>query len=120
MLKEAVTVLLINEERKILAVSRKNDLNDFGLPGGKVEPGESLMEAAIRETKEETGLNISDLKNVFIRQDDEYIVTTFIANNYSGNIHTNESGRVAWVSKETLIQGCFGLYNKKLFDALGI
>ncbi len=32
------------------------------MPGGQVEEGESLREAAIRETKEESGIDIADLR----------------------------------------------------------
>ncbi len=39
------------------------------MPGGKVEEGESLMEAAIRETKEECGLEIEVTKFCGIFQD---------------------------------------------------
>lgn len=51
----------------IVGVSRKNDENDFGLPGGKIELGESVIAALYRETEEETGLNITSHRLVFIR-----------------------------------------------------
>ena len=40
----------------ILGVSRKDDPNDFGLPGGKCEPGEDSLTTALRELREETGV----------------------------------------------------------------
>ena len=60
-------VVLINKEGFVLGVSRKTDHNDFGLPGGKMDPEdlENPMNTAIRECKEETGLDITDLKLVF-------------------------------------------------------
>jgi 8-oxo-dGTP diphosphatase len=42
----------------ILAVSRKDDPNAFGLPGGKVEHGETEEQAARRELLEETGVEL--------------------------------------------------------------
>ena len=38
------------------------------LPGGKQEYGETILEGAVRETKEETNLDINDL-DVYKRQD---------------------------------------------------
>lgn len=53
-IKEAVVLFAISSSGKILMVSRKN--GKFGLPGGKVEEGETLKEACVRELREETGL----------------------------------------------------------------
>lgn len=59
--EDAVQIVLLNKKGEVLAVSRKHDHNDFGLIGGKVDEGENVVEAAIRETKEETGLDISNI-----------------------------------------------------------
>lgn len=111
--KRAVTVLLHNESGQILAVSRKDNELDFGLPGGKVDDGETDKEAIIRETLEETGLEIFNLRSFFVREDDNYICTTFTAN-YIGEISTSEKGIVKWTNFQTVKDGSFGKYNTEL------
>jgi 8-oxo-dGTP pyrophosphatase MutT (NUDIX family) len=52
----AVNVAVIHEGKILL--TQRNDFETWILPSGGVEDGESLAQAAIRETKEETGLDI--------------------------------------------------------------
>lgn len=52
----AVNVAVIENEKILL--TKREDFEVWCLPSGGVEDGESLVEAAIRETKEETGINI--------------------------------------------------------------
>ncbi len=48
----------------IVLVERKNFPNGWAIPGGFVEYGESCENAAIREAKEETGLDIEIIKQL--------------------------------------------------------
>ncbi|MDO4761163.1 MAG: NUDIX domain-containing protein [Corynebacterium sp.] len=50
-------VLLIDAAGRILTV-RKQGTQRFMLPGGKLEPGESPKQAALRETQEEIGVDL--------------------------------------------------------------
>lgn len=111
--KRAVTILLHNEDGDILAVSRKDNQTDFGLPGGKVDEGETDEQAVIREVEEETGLKLYAVKPYFVREDGEYVCTTFIGN-YKGEIQTTEKGKVIWTDFKTIQKGSFGKYNVQL------
>jgi ADP-ribose pyrophosphatase YjhB (NUDIX family) len=52
----AVNIAVINEGQILL--TKREDFEVWCLPGGEVEEGESLAEAALREAKEETGLEV--------------------------------------------------------------
>lgn len=122
MIKRAVCAVLKNEG-KFLSVTRKDDHNDYGFPGGKVEDGESLLEAIKREVFEETGLEISDIKKVHEGYDDcDYFVTCYSAS-WNGNINigdkVEETGLVQWVDKDVLTtKSSFKEYNKTIFNNL--
>jgi ADP-ribose pyrophosphatase YjhB (NUDIX family) len=49
--------VVVTEEDKVL-LTKRADFHIWCLPSGGVEDGETVMEAAIRETKEETGLDV--------------------------------------------------------------
>lgn len=124
-LRRASAILII-ERGRILACSRKDNPDDFGLPGGKCEEGEGFEDAAIRELFEETGLKAIDLHYVFERQDGEFHVKTFMPEKYFGTIPSDEEqkkkkeGRVKWVTVEELLQGSFGEYNRNLLKHLKV
>ncbi len=57
-----VAVGVIRREGRVLIARRPDHVHQGGLlefPGGKVEPGESVQEALVREFQEETGLRVS-------------------------------------------------------------
>ena len=80
--KQAACVLVMTVNGKILMVTRK-DSDKLGLPGGKVDPGETPSEAAARELQEETGMiiNHETLLPIYAAWVDGYYCHTFIGVN---------------------------------------
>lgn len=50
--------VVIREPGETILLEKRRDCGWWGLPGGRVEPGESLVVAAVREVLEETGLAV--------------------------------------------------------------
>lgn len=69
-----VAVIVFNEN-DVLLIKHRDGAGGYGLPSGRIEKGESLLKAAMRELTEETGLTGS--KKDF---------TQFPNNLYEGNI----------------------------------
>ena len=126
--KTAVCVLY-EKDGKFLSVSRKDDPTDIGLPGGKLDFGETLIECARRELREETGylLYISSLNPFMMFDNNGMFTITFVAKPLEGiekdiviSIDGEvETGVVNFVDKEILCKGSFGSYNSAMLNHFG-
>ena len=63
-----VGIFIFNQQGKLLLLQSHKWPGAYVVPGGHVELGERLEEAALREAKEETGLDIYDLEFINFQQ----------------------------------------------------
>ncbi|RSN71154.1 NUDIX domain-containing protein [Actinomadura sp. WAC 06369] len=60
------TGVLIEDGRLLLLDQDTGDGRSWTLPGGKVEPGEPLSDALVREMREETGLEVDPVRLLYV------------------------------------------------------
>ncbi|MCG7382955.1 NUDIX hydrolase [Paenibacillus sp. ACRRY] len=89
----SAAAVVINDLNEILLI--KGPRRGWEMPGGQVEVGESLRSAAIRETKEEAGIDIEITRfcGVFQNVEESIVNTLFLAKPIGGQLT---------VSKESL------------------
>ncbi|WP_336159139.1 NUDIX hydrolase [Amycolatopsis sp. VC5-11] len=110
----AVSAFLQDEEGRILMI-RRTDNDLYAIPGGQLELGETLSQAAVREVREETGIECEVTGLVGLYSNPDHVIRysdgevrqefsiCFRARQVSGTLHTsNESSEVLWVQDSEL------------------
>ncbi len=104
---ELTCLCLITRGDELLLQNRiKKDWKGYTLPGGHIEPGESFVDAVIREMKEETGLDIVNPKLCGIKQfpidGGRYIVLLYKTEEFAGELVSSEEGQMEWIHRSDL------------------
>ncbi|PAU78591.1 NUDIX hydrolase [Halomonas salipaludis] len=107
---QAACAVIQREDGAILMVKRLNppEAGLWSVPGGKVEPGESLPDAAAREAFEETGLRVEVGQRLWTAQlawDDDivYELHDFAASPIGGVLQAgDDAAEVRWVPADQI------------------
>lgn len=97
--KVGIGVYILNDKGELLLLKRKGAHGEgtWSPPGGHLEMGESFEECAIRETKEETNLEITNLEVVGLTNDifsdRHYITIAMKAKRFKGALQIMEADR---------------------------
>jgi 8-oxo-dGTP diphosphatase len=96
-----VSTLVVEDGRVLLVERGREPLKGYwSLPGGHVEGGERLAEAAAREVREETGLVIDALRQIDLLEvigDDglHFVLVVFAGRRVSGEIRAGDDAAIA-------------------------
>ena len=104
---ELTVLCLIHKDDSYLLQDRiKKDWKGYALPGGHIEPGESIVDAVILEMKEETGLTIKSPRLCGVKQfpieGGRYIVFLFETEEFEGELADSDEGKMHWVKVSDL------------------
>ncbi len=111
----SVNVVVVNGAGEVLLI-RRSDNGNWAVPGGAIDLGESMVQAAVRETREEAGIECEVTGLVGIYTDPRHVIV------YTGNgevrqefsivltaaatggrpAPSSESSEVRWVAREDL------------------
>ena len=110
---ELVTCVMILKKgtNEVLVQNRKKKYPGWSFPGGHVEQGESFYDCAVREVKEETGLDVKSLQYCGVvhwrdREDDRrYLCFMYKTDDYEGELlKETDEGEQFWLAVDELLK----------------
>ncbi|MCL7747955.1 NUDIX hydrolase [Halalkalibacter alkaliphilus] len=100
----ACAVFILDEQGRVL-LQHRTDTDNWGVPGGFMEMGESVEEAARREILEETGLTVGKMSLYTVFSGEEFyfkypngdevynVIVTFMSKDVSGKLQADHEGK---------------------------
>lgn len=120
--RKAAKCYVINENKVLVTKYKEGNLKTgyYDIPGGKIEDGEEAKEAAIREVREETGVNIKNLKysgNLIVEYPNRiFDFDIFVTNEFEGQPIDFEANEAFIIDIEELLKKEKVLSNILLLD----
>jgi 8-oxo-dGTP diphosphatase len=124
-----VGAVIWNAHNQVVLIRRGNEprLGEWSIPGGKLEWGESLREAAVREVLEETGLGVEieglvDVVDSVTRNAAgdvlrHYVLIDFTARHISGALQAgSDAAEARWVPYESIGEYALWTETRRIID----
>ncbi len=129
--RPAVYGVLFNANMEVLLCLNKHRSNFWNFPGGGIEPGESPMDALIREFREEVGLEVQPVMLIWatkgrhhnwFRPGQQLLGTYYIVDAVGGQVHTAGNGEdvngCQWFPVQALPTESMSPFDRELADVL--
>lgn len=128
-LQVGVKLLIKNTNEQYLFIRRapsfKPGEQKWDIPGGRIEPDESLEEALAREVLEETGMKLQGTpallaaQDIFVPAKDLHVVRLTYAGTADGEVViSDEHSEFRWMTKAEAQEGLLDSYIAKIDDEL--
>lgn len=107
---------------KYAVIERAKAPLGFALPGGKLEPRETLEEALVREVREETGLTLRTYRQFgtysAVARDPRFraISTVYIVEAEGTPRAGSDAKQLYWFTREELLQCCYAFDHKTILS----
>lgn len=116
----AVAVIIRNGER-FAAIRAAQRRGKVGFLAGHIDPGESVEAAAIREAKEEGGLDVTGVRILGERRAGTLICALVVAESWSGELRSSDEGEAFWATREDLMgaESAYPSWNAWALECVG-
>jgi 8-oxo-dGTP diphosphatase len=113
--------IIIEMPDGIVLIKRKNYPYGWAIPGGFVEYGESLENAAVREAKEETGLDVTELKQFHTysapdRDPRQHTISTVFTAKGQGTLKADDDAEDAKTFTQDNLPGNFAFDHREIIE----
>ena len=113
--------IIFDESRKTILLTKRTDNGRWCLPGGGMDPGESVEEACVREAYEETGLHVKVTRLVGVYTSPDLVIEYADGNIFhpvSLSFEVEITGGELGLSDETTEVGYFNIEDLETMDLM--